>query len=82
MRRKQEALETFSRKLLESQEAERKRIAAELHDSLGQHLLVIKNQALLAMRNGLPEQTMGEGLAEISVTASQAWKRSTRSPTT
>src|ERR1035438_4835660 len=32
------AQETFSRRLIESQEAERKRIAAELHDSLGQNL--------------------------------------------
>tara|TARA_B100000315_G_scaffold186281_1_gene175621 strand:+ start:8967 stop:11330 length:2364 start_codon:yes stop_codon:yes gene_type:complete len=38
------ALKEFSRKLVESQENERKRIAAELHDSLGQDLLVIKNE--------------------------------------
>jgi signal transduction histidine kinase len=34
---------TFSEKLLKQQEDERKRIAAELHDSLGQNLLIIKN---------------------------------------
>ncbi len=39
----QRALEHFSRKLVESQEHERKRIAAELHDSLGQNLLAIRN---------------------------------------
>ena len=33
----------FSRKLNESQETERKRVAGELHDSLGQELLTIKN---------------------------------------
>ena len=33
--------EAFSRQLIESQERERKRIAAELHDSLGQNLLII-----------------------------------------
>lgn len=34
----------FSGKLIESQEAERKRIAGELHDGLGQNLLVIKSR--------------------------------------
>src|SRR4029079_12966808 len=42
------AQEEFSRKLLASQEQERQRIAAELHDSLGQSLLIIKNRVALA----------------------------------
>ena len=41
----------FSRQLIASQESERKRIAAELHDSLGQHLVVIKNLALISLSN-------------------------------
>lgn len=39
--------EEFARQLIASQEKERKRIAAELHDSLGQNLLIIKNRAIL-----------------------------------
>jgi ligand-binding sensor domain-containing protein/two-component sensor histidine kinase len=39
----QKAQEDFSNKLIDSQETERKRIAAELHDSLGQNLLIINN---------------------------------------
>ncbi len=39
----------FSQKLIGSQESERKRIAAELHDSLGQRLIVINNLALFSL---------------------------------
>lgn len=44
LKRTQSAQERFSRQLLESQEEERKRIAAELHDGLGQNLLLINYQ--------------------------------------
>gem|GEM_PF-781873 len=39
----------FSQKLIEYQEDERKRISGELHDSVGQNLLVIKNTLQLGM---------------------------------
>lgn len=64
------AQQAFSRQLIERQDSERKRIAAELHDSLGQDLLVIKNRALLGLAPGRPNS--GEHLDEISRTASQA----------
>lgn len=68
------AQEAFSRQLMESQEAERKRIAAELHDSLGQRLLVIKNWVTLSLMN-LPEHLPArEQLNEISENASLALK--------
>lgn len=41
------ARSAFAEQLIESQEAERKRIAAELHDGLGQTLAMIHNNALL-----------------------------------
>jgi signal transduction histidine kinase/ligand-binding sensor domain-containing protein len=66
------AQEAFSQQLISSQESERKRIAAELHDSLGQHLLIIKNSALLGLHS-LHQQDHGkEQLDDISATASQA----------
>ena len=53
-RREQDAHKEFTRSLLASQEQERSRIAAELHDSLGQHLLLVKNHAHLALTRGEP----------------------------
>jgi signal transduction histidine kinase/ligand-binding sensor domain-containing protein len=50
LQRQTAAQQEFSRRLIDSQEQERQRIAAELHDSLGQSLLVIKSRVLLALR--------------------------------
>ena len=41
------AQQNFSRQLIASQEQERKRIAGELHDGLGQTLAMIRNRAIL-----------------------------------
>jgi signal transduction histidine kinase/ligand-binding sensor domain-containing protein len=43
------ARQLFARQLIRSQEQERKRVAAELHDGLGQDLLLIKNRLSLAV---------------------------------
>lgn len=47
LQRAQVVQQNFARQLIESQETERKRIATELHDSLGQNLLIVKNRAQL-----------------------------------
>jgi len=57
LEREQAAQQAFAQQLIESQETERKRIAAELHDSLGQNLLVIKNRALLQSLTVSDEQS-------------------------
>jgi len=51
LKRARAAQQAFSQQLIASQENERKRIAAELHDSLGQRLVVINNLALFALRS-------------------------------
>jgi signal transduction histidine kinase len=72
LRRAHAAQESFSRRLIESQESERKRIAAELHDSLGQNLLIIKNRALMGDKVSTEHQEAREQFAEINASASQA----------
>jgi signal transduction histidine kinase/ligand-binding sensor domain-containing protein len=71
LERRQREQERFSRQLIESQERERKRIAGELHDSIGQNLLVIKNRAVMALGAG-DEERARKQLDEISATASQS----------
>jgi signal transduction histidine kinase/ligand-binding sensor domain-containing protein len=62
----------FSRQLIESQEAERKRIASELHDGLGQSLVIIKNRAMLGLKKGDDKERVDRELGSISESASQA----------
>lgn len=57
--------EDFTKKLIESQENERKRVAAELHDSLGQDLLIIKNKLLMNIKK-TDDENYKEQLQEIS----------------
>ncbi|HMS66217.1 MAG TPA: two-component regulator propeller domain-containing protein [Ignavibacteria bacterium] len=63
--------EEFTRKLIESQENERKRVAAELHDSLGQDLLIIKNKALVNIKKAKDEDSKKQ-MQEISDLSSTA----------
>ncbi len=66
----------FSHKLIEKQEEERERIAGELHDEIGQELLIAKNKLLIDSKNkqskALNDEVSGilsdaiEGLSAIS----------------
>lgn len=71
LKRSQAAQEAFSRQLIESQEGERKRIAAELHDGLGQNLLIIKNRALLGLTTSDESGELREQFEQISSISSQ-----------
>ena len=75
LQRAQAAQQAFSRQLIASQEAERKRIAAEMHDSLGQRLVVIKNLAYLLLRakkDAPADDSDAQTIAEINDEASSA----------
>lgn len=69
LKKETEVQREFSRRLLDSQEQERKRIAAELHDSLGQDLVIIKNRADNELQRS---ETPASRLDEISSVASEA----------
>jgi signal transduction histidine kinase len=58
--------------LIESQEAERKRVAAELHNSLGRNLLIIKNRAALGLMTSKDLDSAKQQLDAISASATQA----------
>jgi signal transduction histidine kinase len=66
--RQQAARLAFAQQLIENQENERRRIAANLHDSLGQNLLAIKNQAHLALQAVSGQAVLGRRLEDISAT--------------
>ncbi len=62
----------FSRQLIESQENDRKRIAAELHDGLGQSLAIIKNRALVGLNASVGNELTKEQFDQISTQSTQA----------
>lgn len=72
--REMELQRNFSRRVLESQEEERKRIAGALHDSIGQNFIIIKNWTEIAikkMKEGLsPFQQLDE-IYNISTNAAE-----------
>ena len=72
LERQQLAKFIFSRQILQSQEEERHRIAVNLHDTLGQNLLIIKNQSHLAMQPPVDESVIRKRLNEISEVTTQA----------
>lgn len=72
LERARAAHQAFSRQLIASQEEERKRIAGELHDSLGQVLLVIKNRAYMGASAADNRNATREQFDEISDSAAEA----------
>ncbi len=52
LRKEQHLRRLFSQQQLETQEAERKRLASDLHDGLGQDLLVVRNELRQFERDG------------------------------
>lgn len=69
IRRGQQAVQHLSGRLLMLQDEERQRVAAELHDGLGQNLAIIKNRAIIGLRDQTDNGCAREQLEEIAATA-------------
>ncbi|GEM_PF-614535 len=72
LKREQAMQLAFSQHVLGKLEEERSRIAGNLHDSLGQALLIIRNRALTAMQSASDEQQFREHATQISEATCQA----------
>ena len=63
LRRQHQQQTSFSQQLIDSQERERRRISSEMHDSLGQHLAVLRQRARTGLEPGSaqdPRQVLEE----------------------
>lgn len=74
LKKEQQRQQEISQLLIESQESERKRIAQEMHDSLGQELLVIKNRAIMGLKTAQTESKEKHHLQQISEGATNILK--------
>jgi signal transduction histidine kinase len=70
--RRRLAQEAFARKLIETQESERQRIARELHDGVGQTLLLAKNRLALGLKQATGASPVAEHLGQASSEVGQA----------
>ncbi|MGJ8550251.1 tetratricopeptide repeat-containing sensor histidine kinase [Winogradskyella wichelsiae] len=62
---------TFAQDLIHSVEAERKRISSELHDSVGQSLLLIKNKIFLENENNNDTSLVDGAIDEVRTISQQ-----------
>jgi signal transduction histidine kinase/ligand-binding sensor domain-containing protein len=72
LKAKNAAQEEFTHELIRYQEHERKRVASELHDGLGQDLLLIKNRVTLLASDTRHATPIARELSEISTHTSRA----------
>jgi signal transduction histidine kinase len=59
----------FSRQLIDSQEGERRRLSSEMHDSLGQHLAIIKRHARVGVESANGADSLRETFQDIATVA-------------
>lgn len=60
-----EAMNQYSQNLINNIEGERQRLASEIHDGLGQHLLVIRNKILMTLKKKMSPSEHEETLEQL-----------------
>ena len=60
-----EAMNQYSQNLINNIEGERQRLASEIHDGLGQHLLVIRNKILMTLKKTMSPSKHEETLEHL-----------------
>jgi signal transduction histidine kinase len=70
--RTEESRQKLTGQLMYFHEAERRRIAGQLHDGIGQELAIIRNRATVALQHSGEPATVSDQLKEISETAAAA----------
>lgn len=66
IKKEKRAQEEFTRKLIEAQENDRKRIAAELHDSIGHGLLISKNRLQMSLNEGSLDEDSARKISDVA----------------
>ena len=66
IREEQKAQAEFTKQLIEVQENDRKRISAELHDSIGSDLLISKNKLQMSLKNPEITKSVEKNISEVS----------------
>ncbi len=61
------AKESLARELLQAQERERKRLASELHDGVGQNMSLLRNRVIMLQRSGLPAAALPHAQALLDL---------------
>ena len=72
LQRGKQAQEELSRRLIELQEGERKRLAGDLHDGLSQNLVIIKSRAMLSLAEPENVEYAFEQISEIAEAAGES----------
>ncbi|MDQ3020967.1 MAG: ATP-binding protein [Bacteroidota bacterium] len=72
--KEKKAQEEFTKRLIDVQESDRKKIAEELHHSIGQDLLITKNKLLLSIKNPDDKENLLQSINEVSSIISDTLK--------